>query len=430
MSLPDLPPIPDKNADTAPDPTDGPAGGWGSLAGLRVLDLTQALAGPYCTQMLADHGAEVVKIEPPESGDLARTTGAYHAQDTAHVNSGYFHSINRNKKSVVVDLKHPEGPELILDLVPHFDVVVENFRVGVMDRLGIGYETLRARNPKLVYATVRGFGDPRSGVSPYVDWPAFDVVAQAMGGISGITGPDARSPMKIGPGVGDIVPALYLTIGVLSAVIHARATGQGQFVDVSMVDAMLATTERIVQQWSFGKEIAKPEGNYHPLMSPFGIYPARDGHVAIATVSQKFFRIFCEELGAPELADRKEYASQKARSVAGRPLDLIVAEMTARFTRAELTERLGGKIPFGPVYTMEDISKDQHFAVREMLVPIEVEGIDDELFIAGIPIKMSETPGRITAPGPKQGQHSEEVLAQSGLSAERIAELIEAGVVR
>jgi len=408
----------------------GTAGTWGALAGLRVLDFTQALAGPYCTQMLADHGADVIKVEPPVTGDLGRTTGAFHAQDEQHVNSGYFHSINRNKKSIVVDLKHPQARDLILDLVGEYDVVVENFRVGVMDRLGIGYETLRERNPRLVYATVRGFGDPRSGESPYAQWPAFDVVAQAMGGISGITGPDADHPLKIGPGVGDIVPALYLTIGVLAAVLRARETGRGQFVDVSMIDAMLATCERIVQQWSFGKVIAHPEGNYHPLLSPFGIYPAKDGHVAIGMVSQEFFRQFCGLLDASALAEEERFSSQAARARSRRELDPIVAELTGRFTRAELTGRLGGKVPYGPVYSMTDIAADPHFAVREMLVPIRVGGIDEELYIAGVPIKMSETPGQVVAPGPAQGADTDRVLAGAGLSSERIASLKAEGVIR
>ena len=404
--------------------------GWGALAGLRVLDLTQALAGPYCTQMLGDHGADVVKIEPPVSGDLSRTTGPFHAADTRHLNSGYFHSINRNKRSIVVDLKKHEGRDLVLEMIPQFDVIVENYRSGVMDRLGLAYEVLRERNPRLVYAAVRGFGDPRSGESPYSDWPAFDVVAQAMGGIVGITGPGADEPTKIGPGVGDIIPALYLTIGVLAAVLKARETGKGQFVDVSMVDAVLATTERISNQWFFGKVVARPEGNFHPLMSPFGIYPAKDGHIAIACVSQAFFRTFCEELGAPELPDMPAYGSQRARAVVGRELDLIVADLTVRYTRAELTEKLGGRIPYGPVYTMVEISQDPHFAARDMLVPVAVPGIPEEMRLVGVPIKLSETPGRVTRCGPGQGEHTQEVLTRAGFSAEQIAAWREGGVIR
>lgn len=403
---------------------------WGALQSLRVLDLTQALAGPYCTQMLADHGAEVVKVEPPVSGDLGRTTGPYHEADTDHVNSGYFHSINRNKKSIVIDLKRPEGRDLILDLVPQYDVVVENFRSGVMDRLGLGYEVLRERNPKLIYAAVRGFGDPRGGESPYADWPAFDVVAQAMGGIAGITGRSAGEPMKVGPGVGDIVPALYLTIGILSAVIRARETGLGQFVDVSMVDAVLALSERIVHQWSFGKKIAGPEGNFHPLMSPFGFYPAQDGHVALAAVSQDFFKILCSALGAPELPEIEAYGSQQARSTAGRQLDLIIADLTSRFTRAELTERLGGRMPFGPVYTMTEIAGDPHFSARDMIVPVTIPGIPETLHIVGVPIKMSETPGRVARRGPRQGEHSDEVLRAAGFAREQIESWRTSGVIR
>jgi len=180
----------------------------GPLAGLKVLDFTQALAGPFCTQQLADLGAEVVKVEAVDGGDLVRGTGPFHEADPEHRYSGYFQSVNRGKRSIAVDLKTPGGVALIKRLTPDFDVVVENFRVGVMDRLGLSYETLAALNPKLVYAAVRGFGDPRTGASPYMDWPAYDVVAQAMGGMMGITGLANGAPIKKGPGDGDTIPAL------------------------------------------------------------------------------------------------------------------------------------------------------------------------------------------------------------------------------
>ena len=225
--------------------SDAPAA-TGPLNGLKVLDFTQALAGPFCTQNLSDLGAEVVKVEALDGGDLSRGSGPFHEADPEHRYSGYFQSINRGKKSLSVDLKTPAGVELVQRLVPQFDVVVENFRVGVMDRLGLSYETLAALNPKLVYAAIRGFGDPRTGDSPYVEWPAYDVVAQAMGGMMGITGLAGGQPIKIGPGVGDTVPALYLALGIVSAVLHARATGEGQFLDVAMADACLLYTSRCV----------------------------------------------------------------------------------------------------------------------------------------------------------------------------------------
>ncbi len=198
----------------------------GALAGVKVVDLTQMLAGPYCTMLLADQGANVIKIEPVD-GDPTRHFGPFPKDDTAHHFGGYFQSTNRNKKSIALDLKSAEGKALFLLLAKDADIVVENFRAGVMDRLGIGYEVLAADNPRLVYAAIRGFGDPRTGASPYVDRPAFDVVAQAMGGAMGITGPDAETPMKIGPGVGDIFPAALAAFGIMAALHHATRTGPG-----------------------------------------------------------------------------------------------------------------------------------------------------------------------------------------------------------
>ena len=190
----------------------------GALEGIRVLDLTQVLAGPFCTMLLADHGADVIKIEAPQ-GDLTRSIGPFLADDTARRYSGYYQSVNRNKRGMVLDLKSERDRARFLAMVERVDVVAENFRVGVMDRLGLGYETLRARNPRLVYAAIRGFGDPRTGASPYAEWPAFDIVAQAMGGFLGITGPGV--PMKAGPGIGDIVPGMLCAFGILAAVRHA-----------------------------------------------------------------------------------------------------------------------------------------------------------------------------------------------------------------
>ena len=225
--------------------TVGPAKPFGALQDLRIIDLTQMLAGPYGTMMLADHGAQVIKIEPPE-GDMTRKAGPFREDDAQKVLGGYFQSVDRNKLSVCLDLKTQGGRAAFKVLVRDADAVTENFRAGVMERLGVGYEVLRDINPRIVYGALRGFGDTRTGASPYVDWPAFDVVAQAMGGIMAITGPDGRTPTKVGPGVGDIIPGMMLAFGVLAAVHHARRTGQGQFVDVSMVDAVLAVCERTI----------------------------------------------------------------------------------------------------------------------------------------------------------------------------------------
>ncbi len=227
----------------------------GALDGVRIVDLTQMLAGPYCTMLLADQGAEIIKVEPLD-GDHTRIIGPYHADDKLRAFGGYFASVNRNKKSIAIDLKTPEGRDLVLKLCDDADAVVENYRGGVMDRLGLSYETLHARNRKLVYATIRGFGDARTGKSPYSDWPAYDVISQAMGGIMAITGPDKDTPMKVGPGVGDIVPAITCAFGIVSAILRAYKTGKGQFVDVGMVDAILAVCERIMHQHSYAQDPA------------------------------------------------------------------------------------------------------------------------------------------------------------------------------
>jgi crotonobetainyl-CoA:carnitine CoA-transferase CaiB-like acyl-CoA transferase len=208
---------------------------FGTLSDITIIDLTQMLAGPYGTMMLADHGARVIKVESP-TGDMTRDPAE--PDGSGNRLGGYFQSIDRNKDSVVLDLKTESGGAAFKALVRSADAVVENFRSGVMERLGLGYEVLSKINPRLVYGTLRGFGDPRTALSPYQDWPAFDVIAQAMGGIMAITGPNAKTPTKVGPGVGDIVPGMMLAFGVLAAIHHARRTGQGQFVDVAMADAV------------------------------------------------------------------------------------------------------------------------------------------------------------------------------------------------
>jgi crotonobetainyl-CoA:carnitine CoA-transferase CaiB-like acyl-CoA transferase len=404
--------------------------GFGPLQGLRILDLTQALAGPFCTQVLADLGADVVKVEPPESGDIARLSGPFHPSDTEKVDSGYFHSVNRNKRSVVINLKNPQGRELLKALVPSFDVLVENYRAGVMESFGLGFEVLAQLSPKLVYAAIRGFGDPRTGASPYVNWPAYDVVAQAMGGMMGITGADSAHPTKVGPGVGDTVPALYLGIGILAAVMHARSTGRGQFVDVAMVDAVLGVCERIVHQHSFGQVNAQAEGNHHPFIVPFGIFTARDGAVSIAAPSDDFFRALCIGLDASDLVDDPRFKEREMRR--GNRVALVSAleALIAKFSVAELRTRLGGRLPFGPVYSIQDINADPHFAARNMLAEIECPTIPGKVRVAGVPIKLSDTPGKIARRGPRQGEHTDAVLAEAGFSAAQIADWRKIGALR
>lgn len=395
---------------------------FGSLSDIRILDLTQMLAGPFGTMMLADHGAEVIKVEAP-GGDMTRHGGPFFEDDTEKTHGGYFQSVNRNKKSICLDLKTEQGRDALRHLVRSADAIVENFRHGVMDRLGLSYESLKEINPKLVYGTLRGFGDRRTGASPYVDWPAFDVVAQAMGGIMGITGPAPDQPTKVGPGVGDLVPGMMLALGILSAIHHARRTGEGQFVDVSMVDSILSVCERMVYQQSIQKRAPGPEGNHHPFICPFGMFPASDGHVTIAAQQDSFFGILCKELEVDELATRPEYENAMKRGANKRQLIEELSAITAKFTKAELTKRLGGKIPFGPVFNMDDVAADPHFTAREMLVELEQPGSKERVRVAGVPIKLSVTPGGVHHRGPYLGEDTEAVLNAAGYPQDKIEKL-------
>jgi len=396
----------------------------GALADIRIIDLTQMLAGPYGTMILADHGADVVKIEGPD-GDMTRNAGPWRKDDSARVLSGYFQSINRNKKSVCLDLKQEAGRAAFLKLVAQADAVTENFRAGVMERLGLGYEVLREINPRLVYGALRGFGDKRTGASPYLDWPAFDVVAQAMGGIMAITGPDAATPTKVGPGVGDIIPGMMLAFGVLAAVHHARRTGEGQFVDVAMADGVLAVCERMIYQNSILGLVPGPEGNHHPFIVPFGMFPARDGFVTIAAQQPQFFPVLCERLGAAQLAQDPRFATPDMRNRHRKELIAALSGVTAEFSKAELVSRLGGAIPFGPVMNVAEIARDPHFAVREMIVPVEQPGSADPVRIAGVPIKLTLTPGRVARRAPLLGEDTIARLREAGLTEAEIRMLIE-----
>lgn len=394
----------------------------GALSGLKVIDLTQMLAGPFCTQMLADHGAEVIKIEPP-TGDTTRQAGPFRSDDELRAFGGYFQSVNRNKRSLVLDLKQDAAKAVLLRLVESADVLVENFRAGVMDRLGLSYEALSARNPRLVYAAIRGFGDPRSGASPYVDWPAYDVVAQAMGGLMGITGPGPQSPMKCGPGVGDLVPAMFAAFGVLAAVYRVREGGKGQFVDVGMADSVLALCERLIYQHSYQDRIPHPEGNRHPLLCPFGLFRAKDGWVSIACPADPFWRALVTAMGHPELADDERYAKSTERVSRSDEVIRLVEAFTVARTKSELGELLGGVIPFGPVQDAQDILNDAHFRARNMLVEVEQPGSQSPVRIAGVPIKLSSTPGGIRRRAPLLGEDSEEILSAHGFAAAEIAVL-------
>jgi crotonobetainyl-CoA:carnitine CoA-transferase CaiB-like acyl-CoA transferase len=400
---------------------------FGALQGLRVIDLTQVLAGPFCTMMLADHGAEIIKVEPIE-GESTRRVGPFHPDDGLRAFGGYFQSVNRNKKSLALDLKTEEGRDILLRLADTADLLVENFRVGVMDRLGLSYETLSARNPRLVYVSIRGFGDPRTGESPYVDWPAFDVIAQAMGGLISINGPGVDLPLKSGPGVGDIVPALMAAFGGIAAVLRARESGCGQYVDIAMTDGVLALCERLVHQFSYQGKVPRPEGNRHPLLCPFGVVEAKDGWVAIACHRDHFWADLCGLIGREELIADPGFATNEARLANAAAVYEVVSEYTRGSTKRELMERLGGRIPFGPVFDAGDIEDDPHFRAR-MFAEVEHPGLEQPMRIAGVPIRMTKTPGGVHRRAPLAGEDNDDILHGMGFSAADLERYRKAGVI-
>lgn len=395
----------------------------GPLEGIRVLDLTQALAGPYCTMILADLGAETIKIEPP-SGDGTRSTPPNVTEDEAY--GGYFHSVNRNKKSISLDLKSEDGKKAFKEMVKSADVVVENFRVGTMDRLGLSYEELTEIKPDLVYASIRGFGDPRTNESPYSERPAYDMISQAMGGIMGITGTEESGPMKIGPGVGDIFPAVHAAVGILSAVLYRDRTGEGQYVDVSMVDGVLSLTERIVYQYSITGEIPEPQGTGHPLLFPFDRFKAKDGYIVIAAPGNKHWSALCDHMDKPELTE--EYPTGNDRVKHADELRPLINDWTSSHTKNELFDKLADDLPCAPVYNAADIFEDEHFEVRDMLPEVEHADSGETIQIAGNPIKFDKTHSGVRARGPFLGEHTREVLKEAGLSDDEITELVESDV--
>jgi crotonobetainyl-CoA:carnitine CoA-transferase CaiB-like acyl-CoA transferase len=399
----------------------------GSLDGVSVVDLSHMLSGPYCTMLLADHGAEVVKVEPI-AGDGARRFGPFPpgAPDRWGY-GGYFQSVNRGKRSVAVDLKQPEGREVVRRLVAAADVLVENFRPGVMDRLGLSYESLRADNPGLVYAAIRGFGDPRTGLGTRGDLPAFDLNAQALGGFMSVTGAEGE-PTKAGPGIGDIFPAVLCSFGIVSALRHRDRTGEGQYLDVAMYDALVALCERIVYQYSYTGQVPQGQGNEHPLLSVYGVYPTSDGRVTIAAPSDDLSARLFRRIGRPEMAADERFATVGARLDNAAELRVVIEGWTRARTTGEVVESLAGVVAVGAVQDAAAVVTDPHLRARAMTVPVEHPHHPDPVTVAGVPVKMTRSPGAVRDRAPLLGEHARAILDELGYDAAQIADLVRRGV--
>jgi crotonobetainyl-CoA:carnitine CoA-transferase CaiB-like acyl-CoA transferase len=291
----------------------------------------------------------------------------------------------------------------------------------VMERLGLGYETLRDRNERLVYVAIRGFGDPRTGRSPYAEWPAFDIVAQSMGGMVGLTGPRDSAGMPAGASVGDLFPGTLAALGLVSALLSARSSGRGQFVDVAMYDAVLSLCENIVYKYAADGTIERPKGQGHPMLCPFDVYETRDGAVAIAAPADPQWKLLCQAIGRPELTDDERTRSVFARNTHREFTNGTIVGWTRARTTREVVEALAGRVPVGPVNNAEDIFRDPHARVRNMLVEVEQPGGNPPLTLAGAPIKLTETPSGVYRRPPLVGEHTLEVLAEAGITPKETA---------
>ena len=383
----------------------------GPLQGIRILDCTQAIAGPWSTMMLGDLGADVIKVEAPR-GDLQRPMAPYTREDQERSYGGSFSTYNRNKRGIVLDLTDVNDRAKFLDLVESADAVVENMRAGVMDGLGLGWETLRERNPRLVYGAIRGFGDPRTGESPHAEWPAYDVIAQAMGGLVAQNGNGPNYRVEVGPFIGDIYPVTIGAMGILAALFHAQRTGEGQFVDVAMVDSIMALAEMGVMRYSYlGRPDTPPSGNRNDFAVPFDVFETKDGSMAIAAPTDKHWRELAAAMGHPEWGLDEDKATIRARVLNREPIDQALTEWARQRKNDEILDLIGGKVPCGPVNLPGDLFSDQHVQAREMLVAVDQPSGRPIVQVAS-PIKMTATPTGVHRRAPRLGEHTDEVLSE------------------
>ncbi|WPB83535.1 CaiB/BaiF CoA transferase family protein [Sediminicoccus rosea] len=396
----------------------------GPLKGLRVLDLTRVLAGPTCTQMLGDLGAEIIKIEKPDSGDDTRGFAPPFWPETKE--SAYFLGVNRNKQSVTVDIAKPEGQALIHKLLEHCDILAENFKVGALAKYGLGYEQLKAKYPRLIYCSITGFGQ----TGPYAPRPGYDALIQAMGGIMSLTGEPGGSPQKAGVPVADLFAGLYGCIGILAAVNHRHATGEGQHIDIGMLDTHVAWLANQGMNYLATGENPPRLGNQHPNISPYQEFPTKDGYLILAVGNDPTFERFCKNFGCEHLLADERFATNPKR-VANR--DLVTQTLTPVMkskTTSEWVEALEAlKIGCGPINTLKDVFADPHVKARDMVVKMQ-HASGKEIEVIANPVKLSATPPDYRSAPPVLGEHSESVLGGLlGMSAAEIAALREKGIV-
>lgn len=392
------------------------------LEDVKILDLSHALAGPFCSTMLGDFGAHIVKIEPPGSGDIARAWGPpFYQTETA-----YFVSLHRNKKSIEIDLKHPDGRALFFRLVEKFDVVLENYRVGTLDKLGIGYEQGRQHNPGIIYCSVSGFGQD----GPYRDRAALDLIVQAESGMISITGEPGGRGVRCGVSIADMVAGMNAAFGIMNALRVKDKTGKGQYVDVSMLEGQLGLLQGTIGSYMADGEVPEPMGTAYKALLPYQTFRTQTRDLALAVGSERLWRIFCPLMGLADMLDDPRYATNRARN---EHRESLIARLQDVFLTQpyEAWEALFLKhgIPVGAINTIDQVVQHPQVQARGMLVASE-HPVAGTVNLVGVPVKLSETPGSIRAPAPLLGQHTGAVLGEYlNLSEAEIAALRQAGAI-
>lgn len=397
------------------------------LEGVRVVGFEQQIAGPYCTMILADQGAEVIKIERPGKGDPAREMAPIKKNEQGERNSGYYLRFNRNKQSITLDMTKPGGQAVYKDLAKTADVVVENFKPGLADRLGVGYTVLRELNPRLVYTSVSGFGSDSRYQGPYSERPAYDIIAQAMGGLMETCGQDpAAPPTWLGVSLGDSISGLWAAFATMLALFQRTVTGQGQMVDVAMLDAMVALAERSVMAYSLtGQSITR---GIERFIAPWGPYACKDGYVALICAIEADWKKFCQAIGHPELMEKPDIQSGPGRCEHREQWEPLAAEWFAERTKAQATDELLAQgLPVGPVQNAADLFADPQLDARQML-PAIGDPIIGKYQMAGAVPRLSGSEPAI-GPAPRLGEHTESVLQSLGYTPEKIAALRQAEVI-
>ena len=393
----------------------------GPLAGLTVLDLTRVLSGPYCTMMLADMGARVIKVEQPGKGDDTRGWGP----PFQNGESAYFLSVNRNKESVTLNFKHPDGREVLDRLIQQADVLVENFRPGTLERQGLGYDALSAAHPGLVYCSISGFGQ----TGPRRSEPGYDAVMQGEGGLMSITGPPGGTPYRLGVAIADIVSGMFAAFGVAMGLLARERTGRGQFIDVGMLDsvAALLTYQAGI---CFATGQAPPSlGNQHPTIVPYETFTAADGDIVVAAGNDALFTKFCEIIETPALAADERFTTNKGRVENQDALRPLLAERIRTRSRSQWLDVLKqAGVPCGAVRDLAEVLSDPQLVERMMVVPMHHPKAGP-MQVLGVPVKMGETAGGVRTPPPVLGQHTQSILAELGYDAHGIGALEQEKVI-